>query len=291
VNGRNSSESLGTWTSPQCPFAIEYLPQVLEGIRMAVESAFYRLPHGGLEIGGILLGSHSAGRVAVTDFRPLQCEHAFGPSFRLTASDHSRLSAAIESAQAAGQTVVGWYHSHTRSEIFLSKDDLELHYHHFKAPWQVALVLKPAALKPTLCGFFFREADGSIHGSESYREFELEGSPSEVRHARLGSPEHDGQVLKLTAVLQSPRRPHESGEPSQTSQQPGAAFAEAAFPEMDENPGDEASIDAPQAKGLPQWEIDRRAALRRTSPGWRFPWGRVLAGVAIVLALGAAYAF
>jgi TonB family protein len=291
VNGRNSSESLGTWTSPQCPFAIEYLPQVLEGIRMAVESAFYRLPHGGLEIGGILLGSHSAGRVAVTDFRPLQCEHAFGPSFRLTASDHSRLSAVIESAQAAGQTVVGWYHSHTRSEIFLSKDDLELHYHHFKAPWQVALVLKPAALKPTLCGFFFREADGSIHGSESYREFELEGSPSEVRHARLGSPEHDGQVLKLTAVLQSPRRPHESGEPSQTSQQPGAAFAEAAFPEMDENPGDEASIDAPQAKGLPQWEIDRRAALRRTSPGWRFPWGRVLAGVAIVLALGAAYAF
>jgi TonB family protein len=284
VNDTNSSESLGTWSYPLCPFAIEYLPQVLEDIRMSVESAFYRLPHGGLEIGGILLGSHASGRVAITDFRPLPCEHAFGPAFRLTASDHSLLSAAVEAEQAAGQTVVGWFHSHTRSEICLSKDDLELHNHHFKEPWQVALVLKPVALKPTSCGFFFREADGSIHSDESYREFELEGPPPENRHAMPASPHPDGPGLKLIAVMQPHRRPQEGAEASQTSQQPAAAL-----PAMEEEREDEAAIDSPHA--VPQWEIDRREALKRGSRGWRFRWGRVLAGAAIVLALGAAYVF
>ena len=282
----NRSQSLGTWASPQCPFAIEYLPQVLEAIRMAVESAFYALPHGGLEIGGLLLGSHSAGRVAITEFQPLECEHAFGPAFRLTASDHSHLSAAIESAQAAGQTVVGWYHSHTRSDVFLSKDDLELHNFHFKEPWQVALVLRPFALLPTSCGFFFREADGAIHGEGSYREFELEGQPAANRQAPAVKPEHDGHALKLTTVLQAPRRPHESEEPSQASQPPAAAP-----PEVDQELEDEDQIDSLRESVLPQWEIDRREALRGKSSGRRFRWGPVLAGAAIVLALGAAYVF
>ena len=282
----NRSQSLGTWTTAQCPFAIEYIPQVLEDLRMAVGSAFYGLSHGGLEIGGILLGSYSSERVTITGSRPLQCEHAFGPTFRLTVSDHSHLSVAIEEAQAAGQTVVGWYHSHTRSEIFLSKDDLELHYHHFKEPWQVALVLKPVALLPTSCGFFFREADGSIHGQGSYQEFELDGLPAAGGHTQAGSRDPGAQALKLTVVPQSHRRPQEDEEPSQTSQPPAAAI-----PAMEEEPEEEAAIDSPQANELPQWELDRRAAQQRKSRGRRFPWGRALAGVAIVLALGAAYAF
>ena len=36
---------------------------------------------------------------------------------------------------------MGWYHSHTRSEIFLSDADLEIHNRYFPEPWQVALVL------------------------------------------------------------------------------------------------------------------------------------------------------
>jgi TonB family protein len=286
VEVTNRSQLLGTWTSPQCPFAIKYPPQVLEAIRMTVESAFYALPHGGLEIGGILLGSHSAERVAITEFRPLECEHAFGPAFRLTASDHSHLSAAIESAEAAGQTVVGWYHSHTRSDVFLSKDDLELHYHHFREPWQVALVLRPFALLPTSCGFFFREADGSIRSSESYQEFELEGPPAENRQAAVSRPDNDGQALKLTVVPQVQRRPQGDDQPSQKSHEVAKAL-----PEMDEDPEDEAAFESLDESGLPQWELDRREALRQKSLGPRFRRGWVLAGAAIVLALGAAYMF
>lgn len=287
MGAAHSSQFFGVWTSSQCPFAIEYLPQVTEEIRMAVETAFYALPHGGLEIGGILLGSYTSERVVISAFRPLQCEHAFGPTFRLTASDHSRLSIAVEEAQAAGQTVVGWYHSHTRSEVFLSKDDLELHYYHFKEPWQVALVLKPVALKPMSCGFFFRETDGTIHGAGSYREFQLEGAPSERRHAE-STGQDDGQGLKLTAVVQTHGRQRESGELPQAPQEPAAA----SLPAEELTPG-EADFSSPPADELPQWEIDRRASLRREPRGGRFPWSRALAGVAgvltVVLVLALAY--
>ena len=65
---------------------------------------------------------------------------------------------------------MGWYHSHTRSEIFLSDADLKIHQAYFPESWQVALVMKPHTLQPARIGFFFREADGSVHASASYRE-------------------------------------------------------------------------------------------------------------------------
>jgi TonB family protein len=254
---------------------------------MAVLSAFYGLSHGGLEIGGILLGSHAADRVTITGSRPLHCEHAFGPTFRLTASDHGRLSAAIDGAQAAGQTVVGWFLSHTRSGICLSDADLELHNHHFKEPWQVALVLKPVKRKPTMCGFFFREADGSIHSNEGYEDFELESPPSKDRHAAAGSPELDSPVLKVAVVPESADPPPEDEELPEPSEDPTEAFST-----RDDRPKRGTPIASPDVIELPQWEIARIAAMQRKSGGWHFRSGRLLAAIAfVVLALGAAYAF
>jgi hypothetical protein len=42
----------------------------------------------------------------------------------------------------------------------------------------VALVLKPHAFHPTRAGFFFRETNGSIHGTSSYQEFDLAPLPA-----------------------------------------------------------------------------------------------------------------
>ena len=72
---------------------------------------------------------------------------------------------------------VGWYHSHTRSEIFLSDADLAIHNRFFPEPWQVALVLKPHTFEPMRAGFFFREHEGSMRTQASYREFRLEAMP------------------------------------------------------------------------------------------------------------------
>jgi len=56
-NARNwRPEPLIPWSAPACPFAIGYPARVLDDIRLAVVDAFFSLPRGGAEIGGILLG-------------------------------------------------------------------------------------------------------------------------------------------------------------------------------------------------------------------------------------------
>ena len=85
-----------------------------------------------------------------------------------------------------GARPVGWYHSHTRSEIFLSDADLKIHQTYFPESWQVALVMKPHTLQPARIGFFFRETDGSVHSTASYREETLDALP--VRQMPNGAP-------------------------------------------------------------------------------------------------------
>jgi hypothetical protein len=76
---------------PQCPFAIDYAPQTLDDIRLAVVDAFFSLPRGGAEIGGLLMGTSRKGLITITAYAPLECEHAHGPSFTLSANDEARL--------------------------------------------------------------------------------------------------------------------------------------------------------------------------------------------------------
>jgi proteasome lid subunit RPN8/RPN11 len=166
-----------TWSVPQCPFTIEASARVLDDIRLAVVDAFFSLPRGGAEIGGILLGKFTGDRLTITDYAALECEHAHGPSFTLSEPDEKRLVdlLSIHGSFGGGSRPVGWYHSHTRSEIFLSEADLGIHARFFPEAWQVAMVMKPHTFQPARIGFFFREADGSIHATESYQEVTLEG--------------------------------------------------------------------------------------------------------------------
>ncbi len=176
----SSDSALARWSVPECPFAIAYEPRVLDDIRLAVVDAYFSLPRGGAEIGGILLGRRTESGLLITDSAQLECEHAFGPGFTLSANDQSRLAAMLDAARQNPEAQpVGWYHSHTRSEIFLSEADLEIHQRFFPEPWQVALVLKPHTFQPVRAGFFFTAADGRMRTDASHREFQLE--PLDVR--------------------------------------------------------------------------------------------------------------
>ena len=177
-----------TWSVPECPFTIEASARVLDDIRLAVTDAFFSLPRGGAEIGGILLGKFDHGRLVISDYAALDCEHAYGPSFVLSPPDEARLRELQASyvAVPGGLKPVGWYHSHTRSEIFLSDADLAIHSRFFPEPWQVALVMKPHTFQPARIGFFFRERDGSVHATASYREDTLEALP--FRQVPAGAP-------------------------------------------------------------------------------------------------------
>ena len=170
----------GTWNPPQCRFPVEYSIRTLDNIRLGVMDAFFSLPRGGAEIGGVLLGKWEGARLHVLDYVPLECEHALGPSFTLSDADHERLAELVEAARhhPAGLKAVGWYHSHTRSEIFLSDADLAIHKRYFPEPWQVALVLKPHTFRPMRCGFFFRDEDGTIKADAPVEEFELAALPA-----------------------------------------------------------------------------------------------------------------
>jgi proteasome lid subunit RPN8/RPN11 len=194
------------WSVPQCPFRIEVSARVLDEIRVAVVDAFFSLPRGGAEIGGVLLGKFAGSRLTITDYAALRCEHAHGPSFTLSAADEGRLAEllSVHALFGGGLRPVGWYHSHTRSEIFLSEADLAVQKRFFPEPWQVALVLKPHTFQPMRIGFFFREADGGIHATASYREQELAPLPLESqRELRSALPEDFSPTVD-TGVVEAP---------------------------------------------------------------------------------------
>ena len=86
-----------TWSVPECPFTIESSARVLDDIRLAVMDAFFSLPRGGAEIGGILLGKFDNGRLVISDYAALDCEHAYGPSFTLSPPDEARLTELLSS--------------------------------------------------------------------------------------------------------------------------------------------------------------------------------------------------
>ncbi len=231
-----------TWSVPECPFTIETSARVLDDIRLAVTDAFFSLPRGGAEIGGVLLGRFHDGRLVIDDYAAFDCEHAYGPSFVLSPPDEARLNEVLSAHAnpAAGSRPVGWYHSHTRSEIFLSEGDLQIHNRFFPEPWQVALVMKPHTFEPVRIGFFFRQADGGVHATASYREDALEALPMRQIPAGAptappwnGAPRHSfrpapppGPVLE-SAVAAAPPATAEAAAPP-----PGPAAAELPVPKF-----------------------------------------------------------
>jgi JAB1/Mov34/MPN/PAD-1 ubiquitin protease len=172
-----------SWRIPQCPFSIECSAALLDRIRREVESGL--LARRGEEKGGVLFGRNNPDHIQILAFRPLACEHAMGPGFVLTEQDEKHLADLIASPgidpELNGLAALGWYHSHIHSKIFLSERDLRIHSRYFPAPFQVALVLRPDANKPTRAGFFFWEPAGRMRTDSSYEEFTLKTPPPEPK--------------------------------------------------------------------------------------------------------------
>ena len=166
------------WAAPECPFRVTVPAPVINEIRILAVEAFYSVPRGGVEVGGVFFGTREPEAVHIRAQRPIRCEYSTGPSFTLSVKDQLGLSGLLDQAQAdpelTGMMPLGWYHSHTRSEIFLSPADLQLYNEFFHERWQVALVVRPANLQPTRAGLFFREPRGSLKSDAPTQEFVLE---------------------------------------------------------------------------------------------------------------------
>jgi len=170
-----SDAKFGSWVVPESPVDVEYSLVVIDEIRQAVADGFQRLQRGGIEVGGVLYGTREERIVRVTAMREIACEHARGPTFHLSDNDRAALAAQLardkEDSRLQGLQVVGWFLSHTRSDVTLQQSDLETYSAFFPEPWQVTMVVHPGRAGTMRAGFFVRELDGSVKGERSYQEF------------------------------------------------------------------------------------------------------------------------
>jgi proteasome lid subunit RPN8/RPN11 len=165
----------GTWVVPESPVDVEYSLVVVEEIRQVVADGFQRLQRGGIEVGGVLYGTREDRVVRILAMREIACEHARGPTFHLSENDRSALTAQLardkEDMRLEGLLVVGWFLSHTRSDVTLQQSDLDTYNTFFPQRWQVTMVVHPGRAGAMRAGFFVREPDGKVKGERSYQEF------------------------------------------------------------------------------------------------------------------------
>jgi len=137
--------------------------------------SYYAAPRGGVEVGGVFFGVTAGESLHILAYRPVSCQYLMGPSFKLSVDDKAGLSNVLalpdSDPKLAKLSALGWYHSHHRSEIFLSQEDLALYNEFFPGRQQVALVLRPAHMKATRAGFFFRDAEGLLQAHAPLQEF------------------------------------------------------------------------------------------------------------------------
>ncbi len=165
-----SNTEYAYWTAPGNGFTVTYSLGVFHEIDFQVSEGFRRIPHGGIETGGLLFGrldqegSQLSARIEA--FRTIDCEHASGPSFHL--SDHDvagvreQLKAAASDPELKDLQCLGWFVAHTRSPLEMNEREAALFGQLFPGPGRMLLLVKPERFQATRFAFVMRGADGRV---------------------------------------------------------------------------------------------------------------------------------
>lgn len=152
-------------------------PGLLEKIAHSVIDGYTASLHGGLEVGGVLFGRRDGVQITAEKFRPLACDHSLGPRFMLSENDARGLRELLEAPRndpsLEGLEVVGWYCSHTRSELVLLDYELLLHNTYFPGQHEFVMVFRPRDLGSVAVGIFSRNSDGTIDPNRPSNILEL----------------------------------------------------------------------------------------------------------------------
>ena len=187
-SGGGSSLLLCSGNSARLFVANALVPKLFEEVSEGVRS----LPRGGAEIGGLLIGpkGHEEGMLA-DEIVPIPIEYRFGPSFRLSSPDLTKIEEAIAAIhQDREKTVVGFYRSRTRGGAEFRDSDqeillaVELAHASFATDFQYYLVLSPPARGEMALGL-------SVRTGNDWREFHpftCHLSPASITND-LGDPE------------------------------------------------------------------------------------------------------
>lgn len=156
------------WNGPGAERSVHYWLPLFHEIDFQVNEGFRRIPHGGIETGGLLFGRADEKSIHIEAFRPIECEHSRGPSFVLSERDIARLREQIAAAPADPELknfeLLGWFVSHTRSALELNETEARLFQDLFSAG-KLMILIKPERFQPTRFLFLAAGADKKLSGS------------------------------------------------------------------------------------------------------------------------------
>ena len=166
------------WEEPERGIRIYSNLATVDRLQLEVLRGMDGIPSDEVEVGGILLGrTELDGERTITlieDFVPVPCSYRSGPLYRLSEKDALKFESALArcSSDPRGLSVVGYYRSHKRDNLYLSSDDLNLIQRYFSEPDKIFLLVKTLPSRACTAGFFFWE-DGQIQTEFTYLEVPL----------------------------------------------------------------------------------------------------------------------
>jgi hypothetical protein len=176
MSSNSSATPYGEWNPAGAPFPIRYSHSLLQEIDFFVAEGYRRIPHGGLEVGGLLYGPVEDGALTLVAYRPIECQHSKGPSFALSEFDVETLRAQIHTPfreNEADLPVAGWFVSHCRGELEMTQQEVDLFAEMFPGAHCVTLLVKPERFKATQYGFLARARNGTLPGRRCASTFLL----------------------------------------------------------------------------------------------------------------------
>jgi hypothetical protein len=203
------------WTIPGTPVKVSYWLSLFHEIDFQVNEGYRRIPHGGIEIAGLLFGTAEPNSVRIEAFRNIECEHSRGPSFVMSERDLERLREQIAAApsdpELQGLDLIGCFVAHTRSELKLNERDRALFDEFFQAAGKLLVLIKPERFQPTRFAFLVRGADGKLEGDRAENAVILPGAARGDRGASGPMPAIPAPTAK--PATPAPVRPGASPEP------------------------------------------------------------------------------
>ncbi|HEY1343292.1 MAG TPA: hypothetical protein VGF59_37580 [Bryobacteraceae bacterium] len=234
------------WQVPGKRIAVNLRLDLIDRLGVSVGEGFQALPRRGLETGGLLFGGTKRKgdltTVQIAHFEPIECEHAVGPSYLLSATDRRRLEERIRRHKSnGGLPIVGFYRGHTRKEFGITVEDADLMSWYFSDSANVFLLIQAHRDRPPTAGFAIWESR-KIASTKPYLEFPFQsdallagehkiqpwGEGAAAVKAPAVPPSAERSRLRVTSALteaagarlESPRRPAPVAPPMPNMQQP-----------------------------------------------------------------------
>ena len=154
------------WQTPDKSITVTYSLSLFHEIESVVSEGYRRVPHGGIETAGLLFGQIAEGSIRLKAFHIIECEHASGPSFVLSPRDVERLQTQLTAlktdSELSGLKPVGWFVSHTRSELHMNDHEAGWFNQFFPDGLRVAVLVKPERFQATRFAFIVRLENGTL---------------------------------------------------------------------------------------------------------------------------------